>query len=180
VPRGCVERQPRIPRWTPGVAVNSILPTAIEGAGVFTSGVAGEVREFVQLFRPMQRMAKVEDVANRLSTSRVISAAFVSGQHLIVTGGRSRLARCGEEVMTVDGYEVGAPCCIALTCDQPATTAAFYSSLFGWQVPSSAGSDERECLLEGLQVSAIGSTTRELRPRLANVGERGRGRRGGQ
>jgi 3-oxoacyl-[acyl-carrier protein] reductase len=38
-----------------GVAVNTILPTAIEGAGVFTDGVADEVRDFVKSFRPMQR-----------------------------------------------------------------------------------------------------------------------------
>ena len=39
-----------------GVAVNSILPTAIEGAGVFTDGVSDEVLEFVRSFRPMARM----------------------------------------------------------------------------------------------------------------------------
>ena len=45
------------------VAVNSILPTAIEGAGVFTDGVRSEVPELGKSFRPMQRMGTEEDVA---------------------------------------------------------------------------------------------------------------------
>jgi NAD(P)-dependent dehydrogenase (short-subunit alcohol dehydrogenase family) len=40
-----------------GVAVNSILPTAIEGAGVFTGGVNAEFKNFIESFRPMQRWA---------------------------------------------------------------------------------------------------------------------------
>jgi 3-oxoacyl-[acyl-carrier protein] reductase len=36
-----------------GVTVNSILPTAIEGAGVFSEGVRPEIREFVKSFRPI-------------------------------------------------------------------------------------------------------------------------------
>lgn len=70
-----------------GVAVNSILPTVIEGAGVFTNGVAGEVRDFVRSFRPMQRMGKVEDVANAAEYLASDLSGFVSGQHLLVSGG---------------------------------------------------------------------------------------------
>jgi 3-oxoacyl-[acyl-carrier protein] reductase len=47
-----------------GVTVNSILPTAIEGAGVFTGGVPDEVMQFVRSFRPIQRMGTANDVAN--------------------------------------------------------------------------------------------------------------------
>jgi 3-oxoacyl-[acyl-carrier protein] reductase len=70
-----------------GVAVNSILPTAIEGAGVFTDGVRSEVREFVKSFRPMQRMGTVEDVANAAEYLAGDLSGFVSGQHLMVSGG---------------------------------------------------------------------------------------------
>ncbi len=70
-----------------GVAVNSILPTAIEGAGVFTEGVRAEVREFVRSFRPMQRMGNVEDVADAAEYLASDLAGFVSGQHLLVSGG---------------------------------------------------------------------------------------------
>jgi 3-oxoacyl-[acyl-carrier protein] reductase len=47
-----------------GVAVNSILPTAIEGAGVYGDGVSAEFRNFIKSFRPMQRMGAPNDVAN--------------------------------------------------------------------------------------------------------------------
>ncbi|MER8550774.1 SDR family oxidoreductase [Mesorhizobium sp. M0976] len=70
-----------------GVAVNSILPTAIEGAGVFTDGVRSEVREFVKSFRPMQRMGTVEDVADAAEYLAGDLSGFVSGQHLMVSGG---------------------------------------------------------------------------------------------
>jgi 3-oxoacyl-[acyl-carrier protein] reductase len=41
-----------------GIAVNSILPTAIECAGVFTHGVGEEVRDLVRNFRPIQQMGR--------------------------------------------------------------------------------------------------------------------------
>jgi 3-oxoacyl-[acyl-carrier protein] reductase len=68
-------------------AVNSILPTAIEGAGVFTNGVADEVRDFVRSFRPMQRVGTVEDIANVAEYLASDLSGFVSGQHLLVSGG---------------------------------------------------------------------------------------------
>ncbi|MBB3148132.1 hypothetical protein FHS21_004575 [Phyllobacterium trifolii] len=65
------------------VAVNSILPTAIEGAGVFTDGVRSEVPELGKSFRPMQRMGTEEDVAEAAE----YLAGFVSCQHPMVSGG---------------------------------------------------------------------------------------------
>jgi NAD(P)-dependent dehydrogenase (short-subunit alcohol dehydrogenase family) len=47
-----------------GVAVNSILPTAIEESGVFRDGARTEALEFVKSFRPMQRMGTLHDIAN--------------------------------------------------------------------------------------------------------------------
>ena len=70
-----------------GVAVNSILPTAIEGAGIFTSEVSTDFRNFIKTFRPMQRMGTLEDVANAAEYLASDLAGFVSGQHLLVTGG---------------------------------------------------------------------------------------------
>jgi 3-oxoacyl-[acyl-carrier protein] reductase len=70
-----------------GVAVNSILPTAIEGAGVYGDGVKPEFREFIKSFRPMQHMGTPDDVANVAEYLAGDLAAFVSGQHLLVTGG---------------------------------------------------------------------------------------------
>jgi 3-oxoacyl-[acyl-carrier protein] reductase len=70
-----------------GVAVNSILPTAIEGAGIYTDEVKPEVQNFVRGFRPMQRMGTVEDVANAAEYLASDLAGFVSGQHLLISGG---------------------------------------------------------------------------------------------
>jgi 3-oxoacyl-[acyl-carrier protein] reductase len=70
-----------------GVAVNSILPTAIEGAGIFTDGVRPDVRDFVKSFRPMQRMGRLDDIANAAEYLAGDLSAFLSGQHLLVSGG---------------------------------------------------------------------------------------------
>ena len=70
-----------------GVAVNSILPTAIEGAGVFTDEVTSEFRDFITSFRPMQRMGTMEDVANAAEYLAGELSGFVSGQHLLISGG---------------------------------------------------------------------------------------------
>lgn len=70
-----------------GIAVNSIIPTAIEGAGVFTEAVDPAFREFVRSFRPMERMGTVEDVANAAEYLAGDLSAFVSGQHLLISGG---------------------------------------------------------------------------------------------
>ena len=68
-----------------GVTVNSILPTAIEGAGVHTDGGSTDFRNFIKSFRPMQRMGTPNDVANVAEYLAGDLAAFVSGQHLLVT-----------------------------------------------------------------------------------------------
>lgn len=70
-----------------GVAVNSIIPTAIEGAGVFTDSVDQKFRDYVESSRPMGRMGRVEDVANAAEYLASDLAAFVSGQHLLLSGG---------------------------------------------------------------------------------------------
>jgi len=70
-----------------GIAVNAILPTAIGGAGIFTGEVKPEFLAFIRSFRPMQRMGTVDDVANAAEYLASDLAGFVSGQHLLVTGG---------------------------------------------------------------------------------------------
>jgi 3-oxoacyl-[acyl-carrier protein] reductase len=70
-----------------GVTVNSILPTAIEGAGIYGDGVSADFRNFIKSFRPMQRIGTPNDVANAAEYLAGDLAAFVSGQHLLVTGG---------------------------------------------------------------------------------------------
>jgi 3-oxoacyl-[acyl-carrier protein] reductase len=70
-----------------GVTVNSILPTAIEGAGVFADQVKPEFREFIKSFRPMRRMGTLEDVADAAEYFASDLSRFVSGQHLLISGG---------------------------------------------------------------------------------------------
>ncbi len=70
-----------------GVTVNSILPTATDGAGVFTAGVPDDVAQFVQSIRPMKRMGTVADVADAAEYLASDLAGFVSGQHLLISGG---------------------------------------------------------------------------------------------
>jgi 3-oxoacyl-[acyl-carrier protein] reductase len=71
-----------------GVAVNAIIPTAIDGAGIFTDPSSfGEIREFVSNFCPMGRMGRPEDVADVAEFFASELSAFVSGQHLLVSGG---------------------------------------------------------------------------------------------
>jgi len=70
-----------------GVTVNSILPTATEGAGVFSRGVSSAFREAIGLFRPMKRMGTMDDVANAAEYLAGQLSGFVSGQHLLISGG---------------------------------------------------------------------------------------------
>ncbi|THK34092.1 SDR family oxidoreductase [Ensifer sp. MPMI2T] len=70
-----------------GVTVNSIIPTTIDNAGVFTGGADQRTREWVASFRPMKRMGTVEDVANAAEYFASDLSAFVSGQHLLLSGG---------------------------------------------------------------------------------------------
>jgi 3-oxoacyl-[acyl-carrier protein] reductase len=70
-----------------GVTVNSILPTVTEGAGLSTDAVRPQAREFVRTFNPMQRVGTVGDVADAAEYLASDLSAFVSGQHLLLSGG---------------------------------------------------------------------------------------------
>lgn len=70
-----------------GVTVNTILPTAIEGAGVYTEGPSEEVIQFVRSMRPISRMGTLKDVADAAEYFASDLSAFVSGQHLLISGG---------------------------------------------------------------------------------------------
>jgi len=70
-----------------GVTVNSILPSAIEGAGVSADKVRPEVLEFVRQFHPIQRMGTPNDVADAAEFLAGNQASFISGQHLLLSGG---------------------------------------------------------------------------------------------
>ncbi|WP_210603107.1 SDR family oxidoreductase [Brevibacterium oceani] len=72
-----------------GVTVNSIIPTAIEGAGVFTT-VADEhpMRALLKQSRPIEgRFGTVDDVADAAEYFAGPLARWISGQHLLVSGG---------------------------------------------------------------------------------------------
>lgn len=70
-----------------GVTVNSILPTATDGAGVSTGGVRPQVIEYIKTYNPMGRMATVADVADAVEYLAGDLASYVSGQHLLLSGG---------------------------------------------------------------------------------------------
>jgi 3-oxoacyl-[acyl-carrier protein] reductase len=70
-----------------GVTVNSILPTATDGAGVFSAGVPDDVAQFVKSMRPIRRMGTMADVADAAEYLAGDLAGFVSGQNLLVSGG---------------------------------------------------------------------------------------------
>jgi 3-oxoacyl-[acyl-carrier protein] reductase len=71
-----------------GVTVNAILPTATEGAGIHTviDGDAA-IKKMIPAFYPMGRMGTLEDIANVAEFFVGDLSAFVSGQHLLVSGG---------------------------------------------------------------------------------------------
>ena len=73
-----------------GVTVNSILPTAIEGAGIFSLGVEASYRDSVKSYRPMARMGSLKDVADAAEYFASDLSSFVSGQHLLLSGGADR------------------------------------------------------------------------------------------
>lgn len=72
-----------------GITVNSIIPTAIEGAGVFTQVPDDHpMRAMLASGRPLEgRFGTVEDVADAAEYFAGPLAAWVSGQHLLVSGG---------------------------------------------------------------------------------------------
>ena len=70
-----------------GVTVNSILPTATAGAGVSTGGVRAELQAQLNRMRPIQRMGTLADTADAAEYLASDLAGFVSGQHLLLSGG---------------------------------------------------------------------------------------------
>jgi 3-oxoacyl-[acyl-carrier protein] reductase len=73
-----------------GITVNSILPTGIEGAGVFTELHPNDsLRKMVISNSPRGRMGTVDDVADAAEYLAGHLSSFVSGQHVLVTGGAS-------------------------------------------------------------------------------------------
>jgi len=71
-----------------GITVNGVIPTAIDGAGVFTNSAENpDMREFVKKNIPMGRMGTAEDVADVAEFFAGDLSSFVSGQNLCITGG---------------------------------------------------------------------------------------------
>jgi 3-oxoacyl-[acyl-carrier protein] reductase len=71
-----------------GITVNSILPTATEGAGVNTNiQDKARIQKFIDEFCPMDRLAVVDDVANVAEFFAGELSSFVSGQQLLLSGG---------------------------------------------------------------------------------------------
>lgn len=70
-----------------GVTVNSVLPTATDGAGVSTDGARPQVVDYIKQYNPMGRMATVTDVADAVEYLAGPLSGYVSGQHLLLSGG---------------------------------------------------------------------------------------------
>ena len=71
-----------------GVTVNSIIPFAVDHAGIFADpGSHPALRKQLLDSCPMGRLAEVEDVANIAEFFASDLSSFVSGQHLLVNGG---------------------------------------------------------------------------------------------
>lgn len=71
-----------------GVTVNSIIPFAVDHAGIFVDPAAyPRLRKQLLDSCPMGRLAEVEDVANAAEFFASGLSSFVSGQHLLVNGG---------------------------------------------------------------------------------------------
>lgn len=71
-----------------GVTVNTIVPTAIEGAGVWTN--PEDRADFKNIFiktHPMGRFGTLDDVANVAEFFASDLSSFVSGQRLLISGG---------------------------------------------------------------------------------------------
>jgi 3-oxoacyl-[acyl-carrier protein] reductase len=72
-----------------GVTVNTIIPTAVEGAGIFTDIAEDDpFRQSMAQFRPIGgRLGTPEDVADAAEYFASDLAAWVSGQYLVLAGG---------------------------------------------------------------------------------------------
>lgn len=74
-----------------GVTVNSIIPFAVDKAGIFTEPSSYlELRQSLLESCPMGRLAEVKDVADVAEFFASDLASFVSGQHLLVNGGANQ------------------------------------------------------------------------------------------
>lgn len=69
-----------------GVTVNSILPSATAGAGVSRDGPRAEVQRLINA-NPMRRMGTLKDTADAAEYLASGLADYVSGQHLLLSGG---------------------------------------------------------------------------------------------
>lgn len=71
-----------------GVTVNSIIPFAVDHAGIFVEAESyPALRKQLLDSCPMGRLAEVEDVANVAEFFASELSSFVNGQHLLVNGG---------------------------------------------------------------------------------------------
>ncbi|GAB3641382.1 SDR family oxidoreductase [Spirosoma arcticum] len=71
-----------------GVTVNTIIPFAVDRAGIFEDPDSHpDLRKQLLDSCPMHRLAEVEDVANVAEFFASDLSSFVSGQHLLVNGG---------------------------------------------------------------------------------------------
>jgi 3-oxoacyl-[acyl-carrier protein] reductase len=70
-----------------GVTVNSIIPTATQGAGVFTAGDNADAFTTIEDMRPIKNKATVDVVADAAEYLAGPLSSFVSGQHLLLSGG---------------------------------------------------------------------------------------------
>ncbi|WP_375402974.1 SDR family oxidoreductase [uncultured Sphingomonas sp.] len=70
-----------------GVTVNSIIPTATQDAGVFSAGDNAEGFAFIEEMRPIKNGATVDAVADAAEYLAGPLSSFVSGQHLLLSGG---------------------------------------------------------------------------------------------
>ena len=71
-----------------GVTVNTIIPFAVDHAGIFEDPASyPDLRQQLLDSCPMHRLAEVEDVANVAEFFASDLSSFVSGQHLLVNGG---------------------------------------------------------------------------------------------
>ena len=71
-----------------GVTVNTIIPFAVDRAGIFEDPASHpELQKQLLDSCPLHRLAEVEDVANVAEFFASDLSSFVSGQHLLVNGG---------------------------------------------------------------------------------------------
>ena len=74
-----------------GVTVNSIIPFAVDHAGIFADPSSyPAMRKSLIESCPMGRLAEVGDVANAAEFFASDLSSFISGQHLLVNGGANQ------------------------------------------------------------------------------------------